>query len=1055
MSILNSCGEGKDGDRKRLDLKKHWIKNGLVGPKTRNGLNKFLAKVKASGGIIPATWNERGQPPKLTTDELREIAAKLRTMKGKTTKRSNFEKLVVEKIAQKLRDKGLSTLGADAKPSDDTIRTMMAMLVLMGEQDALEFAPAPKTNTRYTAENSLMSAMAFGTTVAGTHFIVGSETAGRELPAKVSPGAQKMIDLVKKANNGAEVRCVQPQYIFSTDDTTQYIFEGADKHGNGTWRLCNPDDLAEKGTRGLYENTDVNNMNGFRVKHTFTFSAAGQLAPFYTTISGLSEKELPVETCPSGMLVMEVPGLAVGSDVDPSNNLPGYVVFLRKTGDNSLDKRKHKHYNDVAFIPHLQRTRQQWGGLEIGSDSDVTEVEIPLDQTAVRYFDGEHAQMGIITEEEMLDLYERLRLIANKQSAARSGSEQAADLSKLFQLLKKYGKITTTPEMTPLKRNLINAFRRDCKDKVKLPKSHEDALIDFLASLPGILQKIATKQIIRQGFVECGIIDDVSYAVPDLDRIVKTTRRKLSAAEGKTFVDEFPALLNVFYENGHLTDNVMEQHGLPLDVDREGNIVRRDATISGESFQRAKCITHKVQCRLRKELLDAAAAKAREKIAKDQLEQRQRYQLNRECEDKLKPTDGELSLGTATIEMFSKPLARELKAFYHVRKGCPPEDGGWPNKGSAEEARMGISNLILLAYECRNEPVLPDPDNEPDDETNESNEEDESDDESDDDMPDNNDNSDCFQTYTATPLNLAQCRFVVTDEWIASVKNAFNPGQMYYFEPFTAEQLQPRVDTLTKILWSRLGTHIRTRVPDKNDMRDSWVWNFVRENLGRVAAMMILVQHIRENLDGIVLRSDVCLLRSPQAASSKMLLLSDGKGNGVTAVQKLHGCYLPYNSDAGFWIRSGTATGQTLEKRNKQHKKGALLADDASIKSRYYTQYPSRHAKVDTTKTRIAFHEDVHVYCGLCFDGKDKVVRRNLTDDSIFKWSDATSKRIRALKWKRASEETKRVHMAGYLIELVYDLCIAPANNVSESPGIELPLGIHAKNKKNSRKKSS
>jgi hypothetical protein len=195
-------------------------------------------------------------------------------------------------------------------------------------QEVLEFSPQPKTNTRYTAENSLMSAMAFATTVAGTHFIVGSDWNGQELLTNISEGAAQMIQLVRQANGGAPVHLVKPQYIFSTDDTTQYIFKGADPKGNSQCVLCNPDNLEKCGTRGLYEDTEVQNMNGFRVKHTFTFTAAGQLAPFYTTVSGFNEQEMPVETCPSGMHVLEIPGLAIGSDVDPSNDLLGYVVFI-------------------------------------------------------------------------------------------------------------------------------------------------------------------------------------------------------------------------------------------------------------------------------------------------------------------------------------------------------------------------------------------------------------------------------------------------------------------------------------------------------------------------------------------------------------------------------------------------------------------------------------------------------------------------------------------------------------------------------------------------------
>jgi hypothetical protein len=43
--------------------------------------------------------------------------------------------------------------------------------------------------------------------------------------------------------------------------------------------------------------------------------------------------------------------------------------------------------------------------------------------------------------------------------------------------------------------------------------------------------------------------------------------------------------------------------------------------------------------------------------------------------------------------------------------------------------------------------------------------------------------------------------------------------------------------------------------------RGSWVWNFVRENLGPVAAMMI--HYVQSHLLGIVDRGHVCLLRNP------------------------------------------------------------------------------------------------------------------------------------------------------------------------------------------------
>jgi hypothetical protein len=102
--------------------------------------------------------------------------------------------------------------------------------------------------------------------------------------------------------------------------------------------------------------------------------------------------------------------------------------------------------------------------------------------------------------------------------------------------------------MTPLKRRVVAAMAA-LKNAVILPKSHCDALIDHLSSLPCILQKIATKKIIRGGFVAVGLIDEKSLSVPDLAAIMRTTRRALTLDEERNFFDQFPLLLNAHYGN--------------------------------------------------------------------------------------------------------------------------------------------------------------------------------------------------------------------------------------------------------------------------------------------------------------------------------------------------------------------------------------------------------------------------------------------------------------------------------------------------------------------------
>jgi hypothetical protein len=58
-------------------------------------------------------------------------------------------------------------------------------------------------------------------------------------------------------------------------------------------------------------------------------------------------------------------------------------------------------------------------------------------------------------------------------------------------------------------------------------------------------------------------------------------------------------------------------------------------------------------------------------------------------------------------------------------------------------------------------------------------------------------------------------------------------------------------------------------------------------------------------------------------------------------------------------------------------------------------------------------------------------------------WSKEVLERIGAVNFLGAKDlEAKQLHMVGYLCELVYDLALAPDQNVSQSPGFETPLGI-------------
>jgi hypothetical protein len=121
-------------------------------------------------------------------------------------------------------------------------------------------------------------------------------------------------------------------------------------------------------------------------------------------------------------------------------------------------------------------------------------------------------------------------------------------------------------------------------------------------------------------------------------------------------------------------------------------------------------------------------------------------------------------------------------------------------------------------------------------------------------------------------------RFAVTDQWID------NPDQMIHFADISAAALQPHVDTLVKILWSRLQRHISHRV-NNEIKRGSWVWNFVRENLGPVAAMMILVGHVQSHCSELSIKVISAYCAIPSGWQNDSTVGREWKPDHLTGLQ--------------------------------------------------------------------------------------------------------------------------------------------------------------------------
>jgi hypothetical protein len=113
--------------------------------------------------------------------------------------------------------------------------------------------------------------------------------------------------------------------------------------------------------------------------------------------------------------------------------------------------------------------------------------------------------------------------------------------------------------------------------------------------LPDIATSVCSKEGIKHGFLEAGIIDKDYHRYPIFNKILSTCRQSYSRDEYDRVVESFEHFLSIMDEEGHIPKEQFDLLGVRIDKDIHGNDVIRAVNISQESYQRSKCLTHSHQ----------------------------------------------------------------------------------------------------------------------------------------------------------------------------------------------------------------------------------------------------------------------------------------------------------------------------------------------------------------------------------------------------------------------------------------------------------------------------
>ena len=434
-----------------------------------------------------------------------------------------------------------------------------------------------KTIVREVAEKSIRSSISYLMTIAVTMFQLGPLQTGRTHVSKATKGAQAFEKLVSEANGGLPVHPLYPRNIHSTDDSGVYFVAAMNNKDEFEWRVAK-DDGENNGFRSKYKSNNNSSLMGQRCKLTWSASADGTVAPAYVTFSGLSERELPPETCPDGIYVIEVPGLAIGG-TNPDCKSVGYIVFMRKGRD--VETTNFRHYRQSVFRPYVESKR----GLPEG-------VPIPDDEQAASWSDGATPQLKAILDCTSMMEDSLIKLTDNKHSASRSAVEQYLDLMPIFKLVHKFAKTMTARGRTKsgFKKQVMDTMHeRQRSGEICLSTDKMTCIVDFAICLPEILTRSVTTTRILDGFVQGGAIDSVSYEWPDMHKVLGTCRRDIKKEEVDLVEKHFSELYKAHLQHGKIPEELFDHLGFQKDLDSKGNVhLRESADIS---HSRAMCLS--------------------------------------------------------------------------------------------------------------------------------------------------------------------------------------------------------------------------------------------------------------------------------------------------------------------------------------------------------------------------------------------------------------------------------------------------------------------------------
>ena len=287
---------------------------------------------------------------------------------------------------------------------------------------------------------------------------------------------------------------------------------------------------------------------------------------------------------------MPVPGLAIGSDMDPTCRDIGYIILSSsKKADvdqTSITEDVFKWFHENEALPFMRKVRES-----------RNENSKNIHDTATFTLDSDIPYLKYLNRIEVRDDHEKARIAIVKVAAAGTHCYQYNDLSQCFKLASaNFKDLSNKNSTTSLKTTITNLLRNNSFIKIRNKKLQH--IIDNASVAPQAFQKSFNTKLIQEGYILAGALsklpDGQVTILPNIKQMVSQCKASINWKQEyyEQFISKIPVCIQKLMDTGYIPDSFLLEQGLKSDNNMEGIEVMKCVTMNQIWLQRSVIYSH-------------------------------------------------------------------------------------------------------------------------------------------------------------------------------------------------------------------------------------------------------------------------------------------------------------------------------------------------------------------------------------------------------------------------------------------------------------------------------